>query len=216
MMWRRGETIVVQEVWRDRVWAARPMTVVHDGGDVLQLWFPKGTRWKAPTTPPHRAREANRGVRLATCAKRRDWVFRDLEWDTDTLSLTRAGDWHSIWVGWPDGCGKWSEWGWYVNLQRPFRRTPLGIETMDLALDVLIDPDRSSWRWKDEDELETFVEHGVFDQELVRRVREEGLRVAERARLNEPPFCEPWREEWRPDPTWEPPELVEGWGRVWP
>jgi hypothetical protein len=209
--WSRGDTIVVQEVWRDRVWAARPMTVVQDDRDFLQLWFPRGTVWKAPTTPPHRPRDANRGVRLAMCARRGDWVFRDLEWDVDTLTLTRAADWHSVWVSWPDDG---SDWGWYVNLQRPFRRTPIGIETMDFALDVLIDRD-GSWSWKDEDELETFVDHGVFDEELAREVRDEGIRVAKRARRNDPPFCEPWRENWRPDPGWKLPELVEGWDRLW-
>jgi hypothetical protein len=44
-----------------------------------------------------------------------------------------------------------------VNLQEPFRRSQFGFETMDLALDVIVEADRS-WRWKDEDELETFVD----------------------------------------------------------
>jgi predicted RNA-binding protein associated with RNAse of E/G family len=208
--WSPGETIVLQEVLRGRVWAARPMTVVRDDGDLLLLWFPNGTAWKAPITPPQRPREESRGVRLATCASRRDWVFRDLAWDVDTLSFTRSGDWHAVWVSWPEDD---RDWGWYVNLQRPFRRTPIGIETMDLMLDVQIAPDRS-WNWKDEDELATFVEHGVFDDELAAHVRDEGLRVVERAQRNEPPFGEPWREEWRPDPAWERPRLIDGWDRV--
>lgn len=187
------------------------MTVVCDDGDLLLLWFPKGTIWRAPITPPHRPREENRGLRMAMCASRADWVFRDLVWDVDTLSFTRAGDWHAVWVSWP---GDGTDWGWYVNLQRPFRRTPIGIETMDLQLDLQIAPDRS-WRWKDEDELETFVAHGVFDDELATRVRDEGLRVAACAERNEPPFCEPWRDEWQPDPAWQRPQLVDGWDRVW-
>jgi protein associated with RNAse G/E len=39
--------------------------------------------------------------------------------------------------------------GWYVNLQCPFRRTEVGIEAMDLMLDVVVDPD-GTWRWKDD------------------------------------------------------------------
>ena len=51
------------------------------------------------------------------------------------------------------GCRRAEHWGWYVNLQLPFRRTELGFETMDLVLDLIVDPD-GSWRWKeDEDEL---------------------------------------------------------------
>ena len=210
MSFSSGDTIMVQEVWKDRVWAARPMTVVRDEGDLLVLWFPRGTRWKMPTPPTTRPREGNRGTRLATCATSGDWVLRDAEWDVDTLSFTRAGDWHSVWVSWaPDG----SDWGWYVNLQRPFERTPIGIETMDMVLDVLIAPDRS-WRWKDEDELEAFVARGAFDHRLASKIREEGLRVVESAKHDEPPFSEPWRQQLRPDPAWRRPELVDGWDRL--
>jgi hypothetical protein len=38
--------------------------------------------------------------------------------------------------------------------------------------------------------------------------------VVERAQRNDPPFSEPWRETFRPDPTWDPPELPNGWDRV--
>jgi hypothetical protein len=35
------------------------------------------------------------------------------------------------------------------------------------------------------------VERGVFEPELAKHVREEGLRVADRAERGEPPFGEP-------------------------
>lgn len=196
----------MQEIWRERVWAARPMRVVRDEGDFAALWFPLGTGWKAPTTPHGRPQEEDRGERLAECALRGEWVFRDAEWDVDTLVLLREGAWHAVWVSWlPSG----EHWGWYVNLQLPFRRTERGFETMDLVLDVLVDRDRT-WRWKDEDELETWVARGVVDPELAARIREEGLEVAGRAERGEPPFSEPWP-EWRPDPDWKLPELPPGW-----
>jgi hypothetical protein len=207
-MWGPGERVLLQEVWNDRVWAARPMRVVRDDGDAVALWFPKGTHWKAPTTPPTRAREASRGERLATCAALADWVFVDAVWDVSTLALMREGDWHALWVSWLDGA---RPWGWYVNLQKPYRRTEHGFETMDLMLDVVVELDRSWW-WKDEDELATFVERGVFDQSLADRVREEGLRVARRAEHDQPPFNEPWH-DWRPPPSWSIPELPLDWSR---
>jgi hypothetical protein len=207
--WSPGDTVVVQEVWRERVWAARPMRVVRDDGDLVALWFPKGTRWKAPTTPATRSRETDRGERLASCASLGDWVFRDAEWDVSTLVLLREGDWHAVWVSWLD---TGEQWGWYVNLQLPTRRTERGLETMDLMLDVTIELDRT-WRWKDEDELEVFVRRGVFDPAIAERVREEGLRVARRAERNEPPFDGPWP-DWRPDPSWTLPELPAGWDEL--
>ena len=202
---------MLHEMCGGRVWAARPMTLVADDGDEVALWFPRGTRWKAPTTPPTRVREPTRGERLATCAVLRDWVFADAAWDVSTLVLMRAGEWHAVWISWlADG----RQWGWYVNLEEPYRRTTLGFETMDLMLDVIIELDRS-WRWKDEDELETFVERGVFDRALAERVREEALRVVQRAQHNEAPFDARWA-DWRPDPSWGLPELPRGWDEPCP
>jgi hypothetical protein len=205
----RGEIIVLQEVWNGRVWAARPMTVVEDAGATVALWFPKGTAWKAPTTPPARPRAKHRGERLAASAGLGDWVFVDALWDVSTVVLMREAEWHAVWISWlEDG----TQWGWYVNLQKPFRRTPLGFETMDLMLDVVIDLDRS-WRWKDEDELALFVERGVFGRQLAERVRREGLEVARRAERGEPPFDGSWS-DWRPDPGWRRPALPTDWERA--
>ena len=182
------------------------MTVVRDEGDLVALWFPIGTRWKQPTTPPTRPRPPSRGERLASALALGDWVFKDAAWDVSTLSVMRAHEWHALWASWrSDG----THWGWYVNLQRPFERTRLGFQTMDLVLDVIIDVDHS-WHWKDEDELELFLERGLLDAETAVRIREEGLRIARCAERNEPPFNEsPPR--WHPDPSWTPPKLVDGW-----
>ncbi len=206
MPWSPGATIVLHEVWNERVWAARPMTVVHDDEGRIVLWIPKGTRWMAPSTPPTRRREPTRGERLATSAALGDWVFTESEWRVSTLSLMSDGDWHAVWVSWLDSG---EHCGWYINLQKPYRRTSFGFETMDMMLDVIVETDRT-WYLKDEDELAIFVERGVFDPALAERVRAEALRVAGRAERNEPPFSEPWP-EWRPDPAWPRPELPPAW-----
>lgn len=206
MSFAPGERVLVQEVWRHQVWAARPMRIVRDEPELVALWFPKGTVWKRPITPPSVAEHPDRGVRHARLLAHGGWVFEDAEWDVSTLVLVAPGEWNAVWVSWlADG----AQWGWYVNLQEPLRRTTKGFETMDLALDVLVDNDRS-WRWKDEDELRTFVELGVLDQSLAERLRAEGRRVAGRAERGERPFDGEWS-EWQPDPTWRTPELPPGW-----
>ncbi len=40
----------------------------------------------------------------------------------NTLVLMREDDWHALWVSWLDDG---AQWGWYVNLQQPYRRTAL-------------------------------------------------------------------------------------------
>ena len=204
--------MVLQEVWPGRPQAARPMTVVHDGGDRLVLWCPKGTRWKTATTPPTRLRAATRAERFVANLSRCDWVLGDFSWPGHTLCLMEEGEWHEVRVAWRESevSGEpWARWGWYVNLQEPFRRTARGVQTMDLMLDVLVGEDRQ-WQWKDEAELEALVAHGLVERAVARRVRDEALRVAARAERAELPFSEPWH-DWRPDPSWPLPELPAGW-----
>ncbi len=209
-LWAPGQTIVVQEVWEGMLWAARPVIVVEDRESFLAVWCPKGTRRKVPTTPPTRPMEGTRGERLASCLERRDWVLVDQEWDVSTLMLTDEGTMHSIWVSWLESG---EHWGWYVNLQRPIRRARAAVQTMDLVLDVIITPDKSSWTWKDEDELQIALDRNLFDEALAASLRAEAEDVIRRAQANEPPFCDPWP-DWRPNPSWGLPRLPDGWDRV--
>jgi hypothetical protein len=207
---RPGDAVVLHELWEGRVWGARPMRVVRDDERLVALWFPRGTRWRAPIDDPSREWDGDRGDRLAACAASGRWTHRELVWDVDTLQLVRAGDWHAVWVSW---LTSGEPYGWYVNLQRPLTRTPAGFATMDLMLDVVVNPDRI-WHWKDEDELEAFVRSGAFEPDLPQRLREEGLRVAARAERGEPPF-DASSHEWRPDPGWQLPELPADWVQAW-
>ena len=99
--------------------------------------------------------------------------------------------------------------GWYVNLQRPFRRTTIGIEAMDMMLDIVVEPDMT-WRWKDDDEFADIMSSRIFDHATGQRVQREAQEVIERIERLDPPFSEPWP-SWRPDPGWPAPALVDGW-----
>lgn len=102
---------------------------------------------------------------------------------------------------------------WYVNLQAPLDRTPIGFDTVDHALDLVIELDRSSWRWKDEEELDVAVRDGLFTEAEAEGFRAWGERARDRILAGDPPFDRDWT-EWRPDPSWEVPELVTGWETV--
>lgn len=206
VVWKSGQTILHQEVWRGRVWAARPLTVVEDTDEQLLAWIPQGTVRKAPVTPPRRVDPALRRDRHIENLDHGDWVYGDHVWDVSNLWVLRPGDWHAVWVSF-DEAGR--HIGWYVNFQQPYRRTSLGIEAMDLALDIVVEPDLS-WGWKDDDEFEEILERRLFDTETGQRVREEAAAVVQRIEASVPPFCEPWT-SWLPNPRWRRPELLPGW-----
>ncbi len=206
--WERGEQILVEEIWNGKLWSLRPVRVVEDRGDLLVLWSPKGTIRKVPVVPPSRLAAETRGERLMSCLAREDWVFVDSAWDVSTLWLIQPGAMHATWVSYLDDG---THWGWYINLQRPFLRTSRGIQTMDLMLDVIIEPDLSSWRWKDEDEFQALIEWGLIDPDEALSVRAEALSVVAKASRREPPFSDPWP-SWKPDSDWPLPSLGDASG----
>ena len=61
--------------------------------------------------------------------------------------------------------------GWYVNLEQRLGRSRTTYDFVDHCLDVLIPPDRSTWTWKDEDELEEAVRLGIFTPDDAERFR---------------------------------------------
>jgi hypothetical protein len=102
---------------------------------------------------------------------------------------------------------------YYVNLQTPLASSPAGFDTVEHLLDVTIPPDRSTWSWKDEDELEEAVASGLFTEEDAAWFRYWGERAVEHVLLREPPFDRDWS-AWRPDPAWDAPTLPEDWDLV--
>jgi hypothetical protein len=205
--WQPGTVIVVQEVWKGRLWAARPVVVVDDSHDQLVLWSPRGTRRKVPVTPATRLEAPTRGEQHADSLASLDWEFGDSIWDVSTLWLLQEGDWHAVWVSFLE---TGEQLGWYINFQEPFRRTAEGIQMMDLALDIIAQPDRSRWRWKDQDEFELFRQRGLIDPATAERILSEANSVIERIEQDTPPFNSAWP-DWRPDSSWGIPELPDNW-----
>jgi predicted RNA-binding protein associated with RNAse of E/G family len=121
---------------------------------------------------------------------------------TSALRLARPGASHSILLFF-----RVEFYAWYVNLERPLMRSPVGFDLSDLFLDVYIERDRPA-RWLDEDELEQALAAGLLTPEDAAAARAEGERV-----LAEWPFPTGW-EDFRPDPRWEPPQLPAGWDVV--
>jgi hypothetical protein len=196
-----GDTVVLREVWRGRLWTARPATVVRDD-DLLMFFVPDGVRWFAPFDDDGRAVHAfvDAGV----------WHLRERTWaGSNVLSFAEPGRPHATLAFWDVD---WAFRGWYVNAETPLERTPIGFDYLDQELDAVIEPDGSAWYWKDDDELERSVEAGIWTAAEAERIRRE-LEAAVRGVLERrPPFDRDWA-RWRPDPVWPRPVLPDGWDR---
>jgi hypothetical protein len=200
--WRLGETVALRGVWHGQLWYAGPAYVVADLQDLTAVYWPAGTVCK------------NYGghVSAQMWAAGPKGPLVDHVWrENDVLSLSTPGEGHSIWAMWEAGTRNLR--CWYVNLEEPQRRTKLGFDSMDFELDIVIQPDKSSWRWKDEDLFDELVGVGVFSETEAKAIRAEGLGVVEKLRGNRSPFCDDW-ENWRPPADWTIPVLPPGWDKV--
>ena len=194
---RPGDPITLRELWHGRVFEARPMIVVQDEPDQAMFFLPGGVRCGIPIGDDGRERR-----------------LPDRAWH---LEIRPRGNQPILSFAWPDtpySALLWAaedrRWVWYVNLENPLERTSIGFDTVDHVLDVLVELDGSSWRWKDEDELTEAVREGLFSVEEEADFRAWGERAVERIISREPPFDREWR-AWRPDPVWSIPELRDGW-----
>lgn len=186
-MWSSGDVVAVRELWKGRVWKARPWIVVRDDPDELALWIPAGTPTKIPD---------GSGI------PRDERSLRDGVHTRDVLWLARRGALHSVLLYRVEG-----RLEWYVNLERPLRRSRVGFDYLDRELDVVARPD-GTWEWLDEDEFAEAQALGVIAPEEAALMRAEGERV-----LADWPFPTGW-EDWRPDQAWPLPELPAGWDDV--
>jgi hypothetical protein len=192
---RPGDAIVRREVWRGEPYGAWGGHAVLDDDHLLVLYMPPGSPLEFSHDffgAPH------------PWGRQRRWRGHGV------LQLQRPGEMHAVWVFW-DGPSR-DLAAWYVNIQEPFRRTSIGIDTQDLELDIVIDPD-GSWVVKDDEQLEPWVERGRYTEAEVAAIRDEGARVVAELEAGRRWWSDEWA-AWRPDPAWPVPELPEGWKTV--
>jgi predicted RNA-binding protein associated with RNAse of E/G family len=101
---------------------------------------------------------------------------------------------------------------WYVDLVGPVMRRGHLLDVLENGLDVVVEPDLSSWHFKDEDEVEWAVSHGVYSREEADELYAEGRRAVEELRANLSRYAT-WL-SWRPDPSWKAPQLPHDWDAV--
>ncbi len=197
---RPGEQILFRDLFRGRTRVLVPSVVIADEPDLIATWVPVGTPVLWLEFP-----EESHGVEGVRATERGDWALRLRSWHTSpVIRVTQPGlPWSmSVFRDRPGGPISF----WYVNLEQPLVRTSEGFEFSDRFLDIVIEPDRKSWRWKDEDELEEAVRLGLFSPEEAAQFRQDGLDAIERIVSGEPPFDSSWA-DWQPDPEWGIPQL---------
>ena len=203
--WAEADVITVRNIARSdgSVSSALPARVLEDRPDYLALYIVKDTPFKDNyVVPPGERSEA-----LENLTPSRERSYQDRTWRDETVRLYLPNSPYSIWALF-DEHGVHS---WYGNLEAPYVRTAIGIDTQDHALDLIMKPS-GTWHWKDEAEFEHRLELGLDDQEQHERVRAAGLDLIKKFEAKTFPFDTDWR-AWRVLRYEETPSLPEGWAK---
>ena len=200
----RGASVVVRSVDRARgaVGAVWPRTIVRDEDDLVVLFTPAGTVGKLRT--------GERGGPRDRILVRPDGGHEDVEWRGNVLLVYRPGDAFSYWVAWT--APTWELRWRYVNIEEPWRRTPIGFDTRDLELDLWSPPGDTEWHWKDEDEIEWLVAAGEIEPATALEIRAVGDEAIARSARKAPPFDAAW-DSFRPVDAWPIPVVPSDWTR---
>lgn len=200
--WRDGDQVVIRYMLGAELIRVMPAIILSDSKNHTELYVPVGTRYL------HRNRQRVNGEILfgPTGPLREDWA--ELQVHTlDQVMIFYSGKRYSIWVRWNHDSGTFA--GWYVDLQTPPRRTTLGFDTQDNDLDLVVDPDLT-WTWKDQDDVDVMVEHGVWTPDDADLLLQDGCRVIRLIESRSDPFNKSWM-NYVPDPSLEPPTLPASW-----
>jgi hypothetical protein len=206
-MWKLGDVIAWRGIYRDRVWHAQTTLVVRDTPEELALALLPGTECAAPEGYLEGKQSGKRRWNF----KDRDWKLEKYMWHSNRLLILLEPDkFYSTMYFWDHVSHKFL--CYYINFQLPFKRSDDGIDTLDLDLDLIIDPD-FSFEWKDLDDYQKSIDNEVIFAEWMQGIDSAKQDVFSRLEKRSYPYDGSWL-NWKPDTTWSPPKLPENWDKI--
>ncbi len=202
--WAVGDTLLVRNIARSdgSVTMAMPTICIQDDEQVLALFVPAGTISK----DNYIVAPARRAMSVGSSPPSRERAHQDRTWTAPSIRLYLPGEAFSVWLFYTSQ----NEFaGWYGNLESPYLRTPLGIDTRDHALDVVADT-KGRWRWKDEAEFAQRLAAGLDTSAHQAAVRAAGREFIARLERGSAPFDQAWT-DWRAPPDWTARQLPPDW-----
>jgi hypothetical protein len=187
--WSPGDVIVERDISRGRPWLAHPVYVVEDTAELLVTYIPEAAPLGYLPDSDH------------------PWHPKPAWTGHGALALRRPGDPYSLLHFWMGADRSFA--CWYVNLETPYGRTPIGFDMSDRELDVVAFPD-GTWKYKDWDMLDEHVRRGRYTAEDAAAIRADGAAVTAMLDAGTQWWDDRWV-SWAPPPGWVSPTLRADW-----
>lgn len=205
--WKPGDIVVTRGIFKGHICHAQTVIVVKDTPEEIVLALLPGAECVDLE-----------GYLEGKQNSKRRWDFKDkpfkLEkyiWHTNRLLLLiEPKKYYATIYFWQDDSNEFL--CYYINFQSPFQRSHSGFDTLDLELDIIINPDYS-WKIKDLDDYQKGIENGTILREWIHEIEGAKNEVIERLTTKQYPLDNSWL-NWRPDPSWAAPKLPANWDKV--
>lgn len=139
-----GANVAWRSMQADHVGYVLAASVIVDTDDIIAIHQPAG----APILRRGGERTGPRGRGLAPGAWDGTHRHATFNSDHDVVRAHQPGRYYSVIRKLtPDGYS-----GWYINLELPWTLTPIGYDSKDLTLDIVLNDDLTNPQWKDLDE----------------------------------------------------------------
>ena len=206
-VWKPGDIISWRGIYRNKVWHAQTVIIVKDTPEEIVIALLPGAECVAPGGYLNGKDSNKRRWNF----KNKDWESQDYLWRTNRLLiLLEPEKYYSTMYFWDDDSNEFL--CYYINFQLPFQRSHCGIDTLDLDLDLIINPD-FSYEWKDEDDYQKAIDNGVITPEWTREIEMAKEEVLDKLEKRQYPYDGSWL-NWKIDPSWLPPKLPVNWDKI--
>lgn len=210
-MWKPGDHVVMRGVYNQHVWIVQSAIVVKDTVEEVAIAILPG----AQCAMPEGYINGKHGVRGKWSRwddyqnDRRD--MQEFTWHTNRLLvLMQPEKYYASIYFWKHDTGEFL--CYYVNFQLPFVRSAHGFDTLDLELDIVLEPSLA-WSWKDQEEYQDGIARGVLRPEWIDEIEQSTEEIFQKIELRKYPFDGAWL-NWQLDPGWSTPRLPNDWDQI--
>ena len=209
--WKSGDIVVMRGIYKQRPWYVQSAVVIHDEPKEVALAVLPGAECFAPEGYINGKHGTSRQWNRWDDYINDNWKMQGYNWHTNRLLyLIEPEKFYASIYFWHDDTNQFL--CYYINFQLPFQRSEIGFDTLDLELDIIIEP-TYKWSWKDLNEYRAGIHKGIILKEWADQIDCAKLEILEKIEKRQYPLDGQWL-DWKPDPNWRTPKLPENWSKV--